>query len=173
MLGVHSSFQTVSSDGLNYNRLHPSALPLSFRFENYGKYFILSIALLDQIGKKCIFFYLAVRRSLSRLLFGVASTPALVLRRVAPAPGLVRRVAPAPGLVNPALLPAVTLRSPRRYFQILRYSAVSSILLPYFYSILHKTTLSQGPRLEDRRPSRRPSRNPLAERVQLGLKPGD
>ena len=34
-------------------------------------------------------------------LLGVASTPALVLRRVAP----------VPGLVNPALLPAVTLRS--------------------------------------------------------------
>ena len=27
-----------------------------------------------------------------------------------------------------------------------------SVLLPYFYSILYKTTLSQGPRLEDRRP---------------------
>ena len=137
----------MSSDGLNYNRLHPSALPLSLRFENYGKYLILSIALLHQIGKKCSHFYLAVRRSLSPPLFGVASTPALYLRRVAP----------APGLVNPALLPAVTLRSPRRCFQILRSSAVSSILpssavisilLPCSpYSILYKTTLSQGPRL--------------------------
>ena len=150
----------MSSDGLNYNRLHPSALSLSLRFENYGKYIILSIALLHQIGKKCSHCYLAVRRSLSPPLFGVASTPALVLRRVAP----------APGLVNPALLPAVTLRSPRRYFQILRYSAVSSILLPYFYSILYKTTLSQGPRLEDRRPSRRPSRNPLL-RLACSVRP--
>ena len=40
------------------------------------------------------------------LATGVASTPALVLRWVAPAPGLVRRVTPVPGLVDPALLPA-------------------------------------------------------------------
>ena len=40
------------------------------------------------------------------LATGVASTPALVLRWVAPAPGLVRRVIPVPGLVDPALLPA-------------------------------------------------------------------
>ena len=163
----------MSCNDFNYNRLHPSALPLLLRFQNYGKYLILSIALLHQLGKKCSHFYLAVRRSVSPPLFGVASTSALVLRRVIPAPGLVRRVAPAPGLVNPALLPAVTFRSPRRNFKILRYSAVSSILLPYFYSILYKTTLSQGPRLEDQRPSRRPPRNPLAERVQLGPKPGD
>ena len=109
-----------------------------------------TLFLLHQIGKKCSHFYLTVRRSLSPPLFGVASTPALVLRRVAP----------ALGLVNPALLPAVTLRSPRRYFQILRSSAVSSIfpsavisiLLPYFHSTLYKTTLYQGPRLEDRKP---------------------
>ena len=52
-------FETVSSDGLNFNRLHPSALPLSLRFENYGKYLILSIALLRQIGKKCSPFLLS------------------------------------------------------------------------------------------------------------------
>ena len=40
------------------------------------------------------------------LATGVASTPALVLRWVAPVPGLVRRVTPVPGLVDPALLPA-------------------------------------------------------------------
>ena len=96
-------------------------------------------------------------------LFGDASTPVLVLRRVAPAPGLVRRVAPAPGLVNPALLPAATLRSLRRYFQFFalqRCPQFFCLVPPNSISYI-KTTLSQGPRLEDRRPSRRPSRNPL------------
>ena len=40
------------------------------------------------------------------LVGGVASTPALVLRWAAPAPGLVRRVTPVPGLVDSAVLPA-------------------------------------------------------------------
>ena len=87
-----------------------------------------------------------------------------------------RRVAPAPGLANPALLWVVTLRSPWRHFQIfapggnINYSCLAP---PSFPSCI-KTTLSQGPRLEHRKPSRRSSRDPLsAKRVQLGLKPGD
>ena len=37
-------FEIVSSDFVNYNRLQPSALPLSLRFEKNSKYFIFSIA---------------------------------------------------------------------------------------------------------------------------------
>ena len=54
--------------------------------------------------------------------------------------------------------------------QILRSPAVTSILLLCFAYI--KTALSQGPRLEDRRPPQ-VFKDPLAKRVEVGLKPGD
>ena len=43
-----------------------------------------------------------------------------------------------------------------------------SILLPYFNSILYKTTLSQGPRLEDRRPLVGLVGIHFAKRVEVG-----
>ena len=76
-----------------------------------------------------------------------------------------RRVAPAPGLVKLALLWVLTLRF-SAVFQTLRSSAVISVLLPYFYSILYKTTLSQSPRLEDRRPPKAFKDPPPAKRVE-------
>ena len=85
----------MSIDGLSYDRLHSSALLFPLRLENYSKYFILSIALFHQVSKKCRYFYLLSRRSLSPF-FGVAS---LSVPGVLSA-GLSPRVALAPGSVT-------------------------------------------------------------------------
>ena len=110
MQGVLSFFETMSTDGLSYNRLHSSALLLSLRLENYSEYFILSIALLHHDSKKCRQYSLC-RRSLLpfsaslRLLCSASSAPVLgasflrsLLRPIQSLSS--RRVAPAPGLVT-------------------------------------------------------------------------
>ena len=78
------------------------------------------------------------------LATGVASTPALVLRRATP----------VPDLVDPALLPAGDASL---------FVAVSSILHP----LQKRHCLIQGPRLEGRRPLQAFKDSFLAKRVQL------
>ena len=138
----------MSSDFRNYNRLQPSALPLLLRFEKNSKHFIFSIAFLYHVSEKYRPFDLAVRRSLSPPLSGVASTPVpgvlsagpdfsffgFLLRPVSSIPLSFRRL---------------TLRC-SAVVQILRSPAVISVFL--LLSACVKTTLSQGPGLEDRRP---------------------
>ena len=141
---------------LTYNRLQPSALPLSVRF-------IFSIAFFYHVGETCRHFDLAVRRSLSPPLLGVASTPVPGAHSTGPDfsffGSLLHLVSPIPLSFR-----RLTLRC-SVVVQILRSPAVISILL--LCSAYIKTTLSQDPRLEDRRPPQ-VFKDPLAERVQLG-----
>ena len=148
----------MRSDFLNYNRLQPSALPLSPRFEKNSKHFIFSIAFFHHVSEKCRHFDLAVRRSFSPPLSGVASTPVPGVLSAGPDfsffGSLLRPVSSIP-----LSFPRLTLRC-SAVVQILRSPAVISILL--LCSAYIKMTLFQGPRLEDRKPSRRSSRDPLA-----------
>ena len=138
----------MSSDFLNYNRLQPSALPLSLRFEKNSKHFIFSIAFFYHVCEKCRHFDLAVRRSLSLSFSGVASTSVPGVLSAGPDfsffGSLLRPVSSIPLCFR-----RLTLRC-SAVVQILRSPAVISILL--LCSTYVKTTLSQGPRLEDRRP---------------------
>ena len=84
------------------------------------------------------------------LATGVASTPALVLRRATP----------VPDLVDPALLPAGDASL---------FVAVSSILHP----IQKRHCLIQGPRLEGRRPLQAFKDSFLRSACSDDLKPGD
>ena len=81
--------ETVSIDGLSYNRLHPSALSILLRFEEYGEYFFLCIPLFHHISEERIFTYLR-RTSPSPflaslpLLYSASSAPALTSRSSGP-----------------------------------------------------------------------------------------
>ena len=75
--------ETVSIDDLSYNRLHPSALSILLRFEEYGEYFFLCKPIFHHISEQCHFTHFR-RRSLSpflaslELLYSASSTPVLM-----------------------------------------------------------------------------------------------
>ena len=126
-----------------YNRLQPSAVPLSLRFETNSNYFLFSPAFLYHVREKC-HFHLAVRRSLSP----PASLP--LLRSFSDGPLL------CPVSSIPLSFRRETLRSSWRCLQI---------FIPY----KNDTVSSRVPGLkaED---LRRPSRSPFsAKRVQFTL----